>query len=66
MSMGKKTRWPIYQRLIDVNAQVKNIRNVYFHYQLSVSGGKTTDLLYCRSVDRYLISYRPILGLYKC
>jgi len=63
MSREKKTRRPKYQRLIDVIAQVMNrpnTRNVYSHNELSVCVRNTTDLLYCRFIYRYLISYRPL------
>jgi len=53
---------PIYQRLININGQVGlmnwlNTHNVYSRNKLSACVGKSTDLLYCRSIDLYLISY---------
>jgi len=60
MSRRKKTRRPIYQPLIDPNAQVMykpRTRNVLAKSAVCV--GKTIDLLYCRSIDSYLAT-----GLY--
>jgi len=45
------------ERKLDVNAL---ILATYSRKYSVVCVEKTTDVLYCRSMDRYLISYRPI------